>query len=504
MRRLTALLLLATLLPAAQAALVGPQPYATVLPYAPGLRASADSFTFLSGALEADLRGAAGPFGFFGAEATTLRGVEQVCFTTPVNPPCRASATGAYTIRVAAGGAFAVDFPAPVDAVAEAEHALGLFVDFQGDRDLQSLNLRQSLVAGVVDGTVRVPAIPAIATTGQQAAFGDGAAGRWVGLDDATIITVSDGAGFNRNVPAGEPVLFQGRSLRLDTVLASTLVLPFESGGEATWRPASAAAAQEGLDLGKLNHVIDDLNDASQKGGADDSFNFDGLESVQAIVSQVLNGALLRVPAGSVDQPLQRLAVVRLSEAQTHSDGQSIRLAGTAPLAVEGGHVLGGETLYGFGFFQLPWWSYVLWGLALAAFIVRLSLGGMLPKPRQTRWHKLRWIGWITGPLAFILLFWLWDTQTQATLGVSLFSAMGQGADPNAVLVIAGLQLAPFFLMLFAVASPVALLARSGFRLGRQGTFMNLGGTIGHLVAILLGFPLLLSYLDYLLRQAVG
>ncbi len=508
MRRVAALLLLLLLAPTAQAFLVGTQPYAATQDYAPGLRADAASFTFLSGAVQATLPGVAGAFGFFNVQPTTLHGVEQVCFMDGTNPPCRTSPSGAFTLSISPGGAFAVDFPGPADATLAARHALGLFVDFQGDRDLKALNLQKTLVASTIGGTTTFTALPGIAMTSAQTAVQDAntgaVTGRWVGLNGATQTIVTDGA-FTRTIAGSVALLFQGSHLSLDPVRAPTLVAPFEAASRATWTPATAADAVEGLDLGKLSAVIDDINGASSKGGASDGINVGGLDSLKPILARVLNGAIMRVPtqAAGPGDVVKGLQLTRLERLTVASDGSRLRLAGDAALVITGGRVQGAEPLYGFSFLELPWWSYLLWVLAIGAFITRLVLGEKAPKANE-RWDRLRWIGWVAGPLAFLLLFWVWDLTVQDVWGTSVLDGLTHGFAPESFLVLLAIDVAPFLLMLFAVASPLRLLIRSGLRIGRQGSFMRLSSAAAYLLSIFLGMLLLLSYNDYALQQLLG
>jgi hypothetical protein len=498
------LLLAAPALPAAQAGLVPEQDYASTLAYAPGFSDQTNSFAFLSGALSATTPHVDGAFGFFGSSGALLNGVEMVCIADGSANPCHSSP--GLTVTVPDGGAFAVDFPAATDASASAGHALGLFVDFKDERDLKSLNLQKTLVASAVDGQARFDRIPAIPVTSAQALLSDAqsgkTSGRIVALDSATTLTVAD-SNFHRTVGVGVPVLFQGSALTLGPVRAATLVLPFESGSTSTWTPADGAAATEGLQLQRLSGIIDSINNASQKGGASDGINVDGLDEIQPLLARVLDGALMQVPtkAANLSDVLQHLSLVRLDRLTASSDGTQLALAGPAPLSIQSGRVQGAEALVGFSYFQLPWWSFVLWGLAIAAFIVRLAMGKSLPKPNQTRWHRLRWIGWAAGPLCFLLLFWLWDLEVLSVWGVSLFSALGANLGGQALLVVAAIEVTPFLLMLFAVATPLRILFRACLRIGRQGAFMNLSAPVAYLLSILLGAGLMLSYLDLVLQQ---
>ncbi|MEK6984983.1 MAG: hypothetical protein AABX89_01200 [Candidatus Thermoplasmatota archaeon] len=504
MRSALLLFLLVALLPAAQGGLIGTHTYEERLTYAPGLRADATSFTFLSGALEADLTGATGPFGFFGAQGGTLSGIQQICFTDGANPPCRTSTAAAFTVRVSNGGGFAVDFP-KADSRVDASHALGLFVDFANERDLQALKLEKSLVASAVGGLVSFPRIESVPTTAATVQMVSAASARIVALNPATTLTVSDGV-FTRTLSGSNPLLFQGAALRMDPVTASTLVLPFESGATSTWTAATPAASEAGLKLSRLNTVIGDLNGASKNGGTPATFPVDGLGAIEPLAARIVNGALVRVPAQAATPAaaLAGLSLVRLSTLTVGADEAGLAATGDASLEIQGGRVQEVEPLYGFSYVQLPWWSYLLWGLAIAAFIVRLALHKRLPKPKETRWHRLRWIGFIAGPLAFLLLFVLWDLEVQAAWGTSLLAGLAGGMEKEAFLALLAIEVAPFLLMLFAVASPLILLARSLFRIAKQGNFMGLSSAIGYLLAYPLGAILLLSYLDFALRQAAG
>jgi hypothetical protein len=179
--------------------------------------------------------------------------------------------------------------------------------------------------------------------------------------------------------------------------------------------------------------------------------------------------------------------------------GASVTASGQGPLRIQDGRVQNAPALIGFALFQLPWWSYLLWVLAIGAFVTRIVLGEKAPKKNE-RWDRLRWIGWVVGPIAFLLFFLLWDNEVRTVWGVSLLSNVS-GAGFVAILL---LEIMPMSLVFFAVVTPLRILIKSGLRLGKQGTFMGLAGPTATLLGFLLGATLMLSYVDLALRQIGG
>lgn len=485
----------------AQAALNGNHPYEATLPYQAGLNPPAGSpFTLLSGALDAELVGVRGPFGFFqSGEEARLTGLTQVCFQAKCP---HKSPGGQLSIVVAAGGSFGVRFPQPVDATARADHALGIVADFAGKRDLNSLALGKTLLAPAVGGSFTFTQLPAIPTTASPDAISDRpTAGGLVALDGKTTVKVLDGTTVVATFPAGkqDPIAFQGTPA-LGALRPGLMVLPFEKGSTAHLSRAGQAAADAGLDLSRVTAMSGQLANASKSGGSGGTPKLD-FGPFQPLLSRVLNGALLGFSPGanaSATNVVRQLSLVRFGTLDAESDGAQVALSGAGPLQVQDGRVVAAPSLVGFAVFQMPWWSYVLWVAAIGVFVARLVVKPPKDDPKLDRY---RWVGTLCTALLFLLFLWLWDLEVRAVWGVSLLSG---GVSGEAFLAVAALELLPLLMVLFAVVTPIRIILRNGTLLLRRGRLMGLPAAFAYPIGFLLGAPLLLAYLNLALKAAAG
>ncbi|MEA3143196.1 MAG: hypothetical protein QOG31_520 [Thermoplasmata archaeon] len=485
------------LVPQAQAAINGDHAYAASLPYQAGLGTDSGSFTLLSGSLDAKMPDVKGPYGFFQTDEARLTGLTRVCFQTV----CYASTSGQLSIVIANGGSFGVKFPKATSSEAHADHVLGLLVDFGGKRDLNSFSLGKTLMAPAILGRFGFTQLPSIpATTGIPDAVGARPnAGGLVALDDKTRIQVLDGTLVKATFPAGkqDPIAFQGQPA-LNELHPSLMVLPFESGSTAHMAPARQDAADVGLDLQRIAGLGNNLNQASKVGGSADAPSL-SLGPLEPLLSHLLNGAVLTLPTKtSAGNPVRQLGFVRFDTLDASSDGSAVALAGSGPLQVQDGQVVDAKPLVGFAIFQMPWWSYLLWIAAIGLFVARL-----VTKPPKDHpvFDRYRWVGLVCSVLLFLLFFWLWDLEVRAVWGISLLTGNASG---ESFMVLAALELAPMFAVLFAVVAPIRMILKNGVLLARGGRFMGLPGAFAYPLGFIFGAPLLLAYLNLGLRTVAG
>lgn len=485
------LLLLGLGAPAGQAAINDPMPFRAELPFSEGLGAGA--MQVVSGRLEAQLASAEGTWGFFNTTGAAVVGLRQACWSAT---QCTQSPGDDVAVVVLEGGSFGLSVPDTSDGRLEAAHALGLFVDFGGQDDLNSFTLGRSLVAPVVDGQMAFTRITPIPPLGPLQREGGGV----TALDEATVINVYRGDTLVASRPGKvDPVTFSG-SPRIEPFGVESAIVPFGGSSVAYFSPAGERAAKAGLDLRRIQSLSQDVEDAQEGqqagGGEGPKVGFGGFGR---LLAEVLNGAILGVPndaAGSTSFA-EAFVFVRFTRLAVAAEGEGLAWQGRAALQMQEGEVKGAEPLYGVSFLALPWWSYLLWGLAIVALVVR----HVLKSPRKSeRWDRLRWVGWVAGGVAFVLVFVLWDRETNAVWGTSILTTDAGG---KALFATALVQLLPLSLVMFATAAPLRMLLRNGLMMARQGTFMNLSGPVASLLGYFLGAHLLLSYLELILVQVI-
>lgn len=489
---LASLLLVAlAAVPAAEAALNGSKPYTASHPYLDGL--SGPEFIMASGELDAVLPGTQGSFGFFSIRGADLDGLTKVCWRETL----RRCATGDLSLHVGAGGSFGLQVPGGADASVHADHALALFSDLGRTGDLNSLDLGKSLLAPSVGGEARLSAMAPIPAGSVNELSREG--GALAPLAFGTVVEVRDGDRVVATVrDKSDPLTFAGQP-SLSPVGADMLVVPFEASGDvARFRSADPDAAREGLDIVRVNEMLRALSDADSRGSGDDGqVDQEAFGPFEDAAAALFSGAVLRMPTdGNASRFSDTFAYARTPNLEVRATVQGgLAWSGKATLEVREGHVVGGTPLFGWSFLSLPWWGWALWILGLTALAMRIA---MKPPKRNERWDRLKWVGWIAGPVMGIIVFVLWDAELRHVLGLSLLSGDLSLSGPSAqvFLLVAMFQLATFGYLSFSAIAPLRLLLKNGSRLLGHGTFMGLTGAAAALLGYLIGFGTLRSSLD--------
>ncbi|HJQ92692.1 MAG TPA: hypothetical protein VJ874_00230, partial [Candidatus Thermoplasmatota archaeon] len=208
-------------------------------------------------------------------------------------------------------------------------------------------------------------------------------------------------------------------------------------------------------------------------------------------------GAVLSLPASGAGGDGFAFARTPTLEVRGLQDGR-LAWSGKAALDVHDGRVEGAQPLHGIGFVALPWWGWLLWIAALTVWIVRLV---RKPEKKNPRWDPHKWVGWVASAVVFLLVFWLWDLEMRAVLGLSLFSGHLTG---QMFLLIGLLQVATLGLLSFAAIAPLRMILRNTSLLLHQGTFMGLAGAVAGLLGFLIGATLLRSGLDLVFGQILA
>ena len=497
MRRVLAVALLAILLaglvPQAQAAINRPRPFEDDFPYMAGLGNGA--MTVVSGELTATTGDAVSSYGFFESRGATISGLTAVCYSNTC------ASNGPYSLVVApagasGGGSFALCFPGTSSGELEAGHALALFVDFAQDDDLNTFGVDKSLVAPSVNGRFHFTSLPNV--PGGTVACAQ--AGGVTALDDVTVIQLRNAAGSVTTLTGKDARFAFAGQPKVTDVAADFYVVPFNGGAEAGFKRARAEDAREGLDLGRVQDLIQKLDAAHASSSVDRSESETGGDNTQELLAGLLNGALLSLP----DTPqqgeqfsLDGSRFVRFSGLDVTGTGGALSWDGRAYLDVEDGQVAGARNLVGVWLFQLPWWSYLLWAAAITLAIVRLVTK---PDKNNPRWDRLRWVGWVATPVAWIIVFFLWDLEVRNVLGASLL----HGTSGQFQLIVGLLQVGLLGLAVgFAAAGPLRVIGRNSFLLAHQGTFMGISGSVAAVLGFLFGAPYLRAYLGLILTKVL-
>ena len=487
---LLAVLLLAAA-PTVQAALNHPLPYRSQEGYMQGL--TGPRIDMVSGELDMLTPTSGGTFGFFSTQGTSITGLTRVCYSQVLRQ-CIDSVTGGLRIDVATGGSFGLKLPQGVEATLEAQHALAMFADLSGQTNLNSLDIGPSLLAPLVVGKATLQGIPSIPNSAASDLQGTGA-GAIVGADGVTTITITnDGLPVNTQQGKGVPVTFAGKPV-VTPIGCELAIMPFKGpSAQAHFKPATRSAARLGLDIDRVNQLIARLFQSSSEPAESSEVGSDAFGPYRDAAAVIFAGALLRMPTENASA--QDIAFARLSSLEVDgTTANGLAWSGKATFEIRAWHVTGAKSMLGFGPFQLPWWSWALWVLGIAAFVVRLV---RKPDKHHPTWDRFKWVGWVASPLFFLLTFFLWDLELRATLGISLLSGDAHG---QVLLFVALMQTTTWLMASFAAIAPLRLLSKNLLLIFRQGTFMGLSGAAASLLGFLLIATYLRAFLDVILQQ---
>lgn len=478
----------------AQGAINKPRGFHESFAYMPAL--DSPDKTVVSGAIDADIVDARSAYGFFDSAGVQVSGLSRVCWVH-VGTPCSDSAGRQISLTLAPGSSFAMCFPGATSGRLHAKHALALYVDLAQDDDLNSFSVDKSIVAPVIDGSFAFSSIPAIASVTPTAPRCSGGGGL-AGLDDETLLTIRDGSTVLGTLTGKNAVVSFAGQPSVPAIAAAFVIVPFAGASTSDITAASDRDAERGLDLNRVQELIRALDASHQGSNVDRGSAESGGNNTQAILAGMLNGALVRGRFPTEGEPFrfEDIHFVRFQHLSVDATANGLSWDGKAYLEVEDGHVRGAHALAGFGWFKLPWWSYVLIAIAIGLSVTRMILK---PDKSEPRWDRLRWIGWIFSIVTGIIVFLLWDLEFRAVLGASYL----HGSSGQFRLVLGGLQNLMLGIIWLAAIWPTRSILRSTSMLLHQGTFMGLAGGVATIFGFLAGATYIRAYLGLILTKVM-
>lgn len=508
MRRALAVVLLCLLAvplaPTTQGALNGSKPFESTFGFLPvGSEAANATMTIASGAATLQSVPADQPFALLNATQWSLTGLTKVCWATPT-PDCLEDGTGGLSLSMATGTSVGLKFPYQAGGTLRADHALAFFLDLDQAFHFRGFEVKpgKAVAASTVGGSFTFNPLQPMPTTATQDLAQANAAGL-VLLSGPQLVLNAPGGGTSlagAHGPftfshANDALTFQGRPATAP-IAAQGFLVPFAKGSTLDVVPAASDAAKAGLDTKNVQALFSSLDGSGSK--TSDSLQTPDF-GVLGNLTGPFNGLLVHFPVGKTtsQQFVQAFDFARATQFTATSLGAQVKAQGDSPLHIEDGHIQGAAHLVGVWYLKFPWWSYLLWGLALTVWIVRLVLKA--PKKNE-KWDSKKWIGWVASLLALVLVAWLWDGETKAILGASALSVSGPLVARG---VLALIEFSTLSVVLFAVASPIRMMLRNGFMLGRQGTFMGLAGAASILLGYVIGAHLYGAYLDELVANVL-
>ena len=452
--------------------------------------------TVVSGAIDADIVDARSAYGFFDSDGSQISGLTRVCWVH-MGTPCSDSASRQLSLTLAPGSSFALCFPGATSGRLHAEHALALYVDLAQDDDLNSFSVDKSIVAPVVDGSFAFSSIPAIASVTATSPACSGGGGL-AGLDDATQLTIRDGSSVLATLTGKNAVVSFAGQPSVPAIAADFVIIPFAGASTSDITTASDRDAERGLDLNRVQELIRALDASHQSSNVERGRAETGGNNTQAVLAGMLNGAFVQGQFPTEGQPFrfEDIHFVRFKHLSVDATATGLSWDGKAYLEVKDGDVRGAHSIVGFGWFKLPWWSYLLIAIAIGLSVTRMILK---PDKSEPRWDRLRWIGWVFSIVTGLLVFWLWDLEFRAVLGASYL----HGTSGQFRLVIGGLQNLMLGIIWLALIWPMRSILRSTSMLMHQGTFMGLAGGVATIFGFLAGAAYIRAYLGLILTKVM-
>jgi hypothetical protein len=489
MKRLIFLLLVVG---SAQAAINQPLDFTADYGFAAGL--TDGNMTLISGSASIDYVATEGTFAAFNVEGFAIQNLTLACwdlaeyYQRGQQDGLGCANTGSLQLRAVDNGSVAYRFPTEVSGQYNAEHILGYPVDFKLQNNLKQMGLGEALIVSSVGGAMSVTEVPEFQGLGVDR----DSYGALAPINEQTAIEVlQDGVVIHTTGPSQQFLAFEssgGASVSSFTTPFS--LVPFEEGSRAEFREATEDAARAGFNFETLRNNLNSLADASEV-NAEELPN--ELDNIQTLLSEILAGGLIAVP-GEFNDPSELIKageLIRFDSVILENNGV-LAWTGTAPLQIRQGEVTGADSLV----FLFPWWSFVLWGLAIGLFVTRL----VMKQPKNGPLDKFAWIGWLGTVLMSLLLFWLWDLEVRAVWGTSL---MTTNAGTEGVAATAILQLVPWAIVAIAVTFPLRSIGQSAVQLAGLGKAARLPAILMPVFGFLLGATLLLEFLGVLLEFVV-
>lgn len=489
MRVLLATMLLAV--PLAGATWAFPdQSVTVVLPFYNTAEGSGQAF--LSGGVQMEASAETGTFGFVGVsgegrdgEPTAVRfnNLRQVCWQVSANGCASTQGTG-LEVLIEKESSFAMRFPGTTTVELAAGHALGSFLDLRDEQDLEGLRLAKTFVGVTLDSEFEVGLPPVMVTSVPQ----PDTAGSIVLLEESSSLIVRlDGNVVHTGRGASTLILVQGQGIGMEHFAAEATMLSVSTAGTGTWTRSDPALAQAALEQGRLDRF--GVGGSSQEHV---DAVVDKLGPMRPLLGSLMAGAFLKV-----DDPeagVKGLTLARFDTLTSDVSGLGVAVHATGPLVVEHANVHGAQALVGVGWVQVPWWTFLLWGIAIIVVVVRM----VRRAPKSQTNDGPGWVRWLVRSGAGLLVFFLWDQDVRALLGASVL----QFPDSATMGMLALFQIGFLAGMAILAQWPLSLAFQNAARLFGQGRLWGAPMGLAILVGYLLSAPLLLSYLQVALHMA--
>lgn len=455
----------------------------------------------ISGATTVDSMAGSAPTILADVATFEIHGITVACWQSP----CLEG--NDLSVRVGGGSTVALRFPATGALHLEADSAVSMPVDLDAVRGsfgrglTAGLTLAPSLAASTQGGILTfrpesldpaedgpvpaqppIPGLPpALASQFQAPDPTDDHAAVLAGLTSTSRLEVLQAGRVVQVLPGYGAVLLQGE-IRVQPVMAQAFLIPCNTRCDLDVT-AKAPDTNILVALGSLFRLVEQMQG--------DALPDLKLGSFGKLLNPIAAGAFVELPLNLKDFSVANLTIVRFDHLQATLGPGSPEAGGSGELVIVSGEVKDAPTFVGTKFFGMPLWSYILWGVALVALVLRVVLRRDQAKPEAGKW-----IPRVVGLAAFLALAVVWHFAFLRVLGVGVTSP---GLDVTSRLIIGAVELGTLLSMVLMVVTPARILLGNALRLAGLPTLAPYAPAVGRLVGLVVGVPLLLGLVNFTL-----
>lgn len=279
---------------------------------------------------------------------------------------------------------------------------------------------------------------------------------------------------------------------------SSGMLLPFQGAARASLTPASGAALRDQFRPETVNDVLSGLGSNQTVVSGDTAKQF---REISPILNGVLFGGVNNPVVDSKARESAKLSLIRFGAMELAPTEGGARATGTSPFVIIGTGFYTTSSGFNLGILAIPSLSIVLWLLAAGAIVASFVLRPLVAPDQAGGMGTIRLIGILFHALALILAFILWDAEIKQFLGTSLLTLLSEGGGKGAMFAITAVfELVPFWAALLLLGMPVRFIVNSGLKLGGLKKARGIGKGVGDLAAWGLGAP----FIPFFLNGVIG
>jgi hypothetical protein len=462
---------------------------------------TAASLAVVSGDTEVQARTGDAPTILASVDRFSIHGVEVACWESPC-------LKGDLSVRVGQGSTLALRFPKTGDLRLDAPAAMSMAVDLDAVWEnlggmAAGFTLAPGLATGTSNGQLRferqvlapepdgpipaaspIPGLPGpVASQFMAPDPTDANAAVLATITPQSSLEILQGGSVVQVLHNASALLLQG-NLDIETIRADSFVIPCAQRCDVVVT-ANASDRDITAAVDNVLSLVGELQ-GEELEPIDWGF-FDGM------LNAVADGAYVVFPLDVKKFEVGNLTLVRFSRLEASLGPQDQQATGSGGLVIQSGEVRDAPPFVGTRFFAMPSWSYLLWGLAVVALVVRVIVRRKQEQPERG------WLNRLVGLGSVLALAVAWHLVFVATFGIGMTTP---GLEWQARGMMAAVEALTLLGMVLILVVPLTLLLRNTLRLVGLPKVASYAPTMARLAGIALGGPLLLGLIHFALGLA--